>query len=83
MKEISSFFDKFRNSALKELNKREIIASSLYKIAKIKLDIKDIDIKNGILVIKGSQMVKSEIFLKKKIIIDSINKNNIKIIDIK
>ncbi len=83
MKEISSFFDKFKNSALKELNKREIIASSLYKIAKIKLDIKDIDIKNGILVIKGSQMVKSEIFLKKKMIIDSINKNNIKIIDIK
>lgn len=83
MKEISSFFDKFRNSALKELNKREIIASSLYKIAKIKLDIKDIDIKNGILVIKGSQMVKSEIFLKKKMIIDLINKNNIKIIDIK
>ena len=83
MKEISSFFDKFRNSALKELNKREIIASSLYKIAKIKLDIKDIDIKNGILVIKGSQMVKSEIFLKKKMIIDSMNKNNIKIIDIK
>lgn len=83
MKEISSFFDKFKNSALKELNKREIIASSLYKIVKIKIEIKDLDIKNGILYIKGSQMLKSEIFLKKKIILDSFGKNNIKIIDIK
>lgn len=83
MKEISSFFDKFRNSALKELNKREIIASSLYKIVKIKIDIKDLDIKNGILHIKGSQMLKSEIFLKKKTILDTFIKNNIKIIDIK
>lgn len=83
MKEISSFFDKFKNTALKELNKREIIISSIYKATKQSIDIKDISIKQGILYIKGDQGLKSEIFLKKNAILSAINKGSIKIVDIK
>jgi len=83
MKEISSFFDKFKNTALKELNKREIIISSIYKATKQSIDIKDISIKEGILYIKSDQGLKSEIFLKKREILTLINKGSIKIVDIK
>mgnify|MGYP003457097213 CR=1 FL=1 len=83
MQGISGFFDKFKNTALRELNKREVIISSIFSTTKQKIDIKDINIKEGIVVIKGNQSLKSEIFLKKKLILDQINKKGIKISDIK
>lgn len=84
MKGISIFFDKFKNTALKELNKREVIINSIYKITKNKIDIKNISIKNGVVLIKGNQGLKSELFLKKDMILDQIKKDtDIKVIDIK
>lgn len=84
MKEISGFFDKFKNAALKELRKREIIVESIYKTTKQKIDIKDIEIKNAVILIKGNNSFKSELFLKKKMILDQIAKDGgIKVVDIK
>lgn len=83
MQGISGFFDKFKNTALRELNKREVIISSIFSATKQKIDIKDINIKEGIVVIKGNQSLKSEIFLKKRVILDLINKKGIKVSDIK
>lgn len=74
MKGLSGFFDKFKNTALKELNKREVIITSIYKITKQKIDIKDISIINDTISIKGDRAFKSEIFLKKKTILDLILK---------
>ena len=83
MKEISEFFGKFRNVALKELNKREVICSVIEKVVHQKIEINDIELKNGTIVIRGNQGLKSEIFLKKKTILDMFAKNNINIVDIK
>ncbi len=84
MKEISKFFDKFRSVAVKELKKRETLCVIIYKFTKQNIDIKDITIKNSIISIKGSQGLKSEIFLKKSKILEQILKEtNIKIVDIK
>jgi hypothetical protein len=83
MQGISQFFDRFRNVALKEIRKREIISKAVSSVLKKSIDSKDIDIKNGVITIKGGGMLKSEIFLKKKLIIDQISKEGIKIVDIK
>ncbi len=84
MKGISIFFDKFRGVALKELHKREVICKSIEKITKQSIDMKDITIKDGLISIKGNQGLKSEIFLKKKTILEKISKDiDIKILDIK
>lgn len=83
MKEISGFFDKFKNVALKELHKREVITNIIEKITRQKIEIKDLEIKNGIITIKGNQALKSEIFLKKKTLLDALIKSDIKIVDIK
>lgn len=84
MKEISSFFDKFKNIALKEISKREAICSSIEKITKLKVEIKDISIRDGVVSLKGGSLLKSEVFLKKKQILDLIaKKTNTKIVDIR
>jgi hypothetical protein len=72
MKEISNFFLKFKGIALKELKKKEGIQNTIKKIIKQDIDIKDITFKEGVIIIKGNQAFKSEIFLKKKQILDSI-----------
>ncbi len=83
MKGISIFFDKFNNIALKELKKREIICQAIYKSTKQIIELEEISIKEGVVSVKGDQGLKSEIFLKKKSIIDILLKSNIKIVDIK
>jgi len=83
MQEISKFFDRFRNIALKEMYKRESISAALNESLKMKLDPKDFEYKNNTIVVKGSGVLKSEIFLKKKTIIDLLSKKGFKIIDIK
>ncbi len=83
MKEISNFFDKFNNVALKELKKRELICNAVEKVTKHKIEIKDISIKDGSITIKGNHGLKSEIFLKKRAIIDLLLNGNIKVFDIK
>lgn len=84
MKSIGLFFDKFKNTALKEIRKREVICNAIYTATNCKIEEKDISIKDCVITIKGNQSLKSEIFLKKKMILDSISKNTSeKIVDIK
>lgn len=83
MKGISGFFDKFKNVALKELKKREVIISTIASATGHTLDMKDISIKNEIILIQGSQALKSEIFLKKKKILERISSEGLSFVDIK
>jgi len=83
MQEISKFFDRFRNIALQEMHKRENISSTLSESLKIKLNPEDFEYKNNVITVKGSGTLKSEIFLKKKNIIDILAKKGFKVVDIK
>lgn len=84
MKSVGEFFDKFRNSALKEIKKRDVIRNAIQTITKNNIEEKDISIKNHTILIKGNSVLKSELFLKKQAIIDFIAKTSTeKIIDIK
>ena len=74
MKNIGIFFDKFKNKAVKEIYKRDSIAKIIKNIAKIDIDIKNMEISLGILKIKTSPIEKSEIFIKKDRILKEINK---------
>jgi len=82
MKGIGAFFEKFKNLALKDEAKKEAVADAIYKIINQKIEIKNINIKNHIAIINGDQALKSEVFIKKKAILDLIPKD-IKIVDIK
>ncbi len=85
MKSVGNFLDKFKNRAVKEIYNREIISKIIKDLSNIDIDIKNINISNGVLKIKLSSIEKSEIFLKKHQILKEINKkiDNIKDLDIK
>lgn len=69
---VGNFFDKFKNTALKEMKIRQIIADSIEKNTGIKLELKEIELKNKIIRIKASPAVRNSIFIKKEAILNAI-----------
>ena len=74
MKGIGQFFDKFKNSAVQEIQKRVIICDILKDETKQDIPIEKISIKNAVLTVNADQIIKSELFLKKHKILDKIKK---------
>jgi hypothetical protein len=74
MKGIGQFFDKFKNGALKEIQKREIICALLKSELGFDIPVEKISFGNKTLLINEGQMVKAEIFLKKQKILDRLHK---------
>ena len=72
MEHISLFLDKFKNLGLKEFLVKEEISKIIKKICKVEVSSKNISYKDGILTIKGSRMLKSELFMKKQELIKEI-----------
>lgn len=85
MKGISHFFDKIKNSAIQEIQKRTAISDIIKQVIGQTIPIESISINNGVLKITASQVLKSEIYIKKKLILNKISLQlpTIKIIDIK
>lgn len=84
MKSVGSFFDKFKNTALKEIKKRESICQAIYEATGCKIEERDISIRECVITIKGNQGLKSELFMKKKTILEFLSKKiSEKIVDIK
>lgn len=75
MQELKEFLHKHKNIAVEKLKEREIICNAIEKITKQKLDLMDIQIIKGTVSVKADSAFKSEIFLKKKMILDYIKKN--------
>jgi hypothetical protein len=69
---IGSFFDKFKNAALQEMQTRELMVRSIEKNTGVKLDIKEVELKNKIIRIKASPAAKNHIFMKKETILGDI-----------
>lgn len=85
MKKIGQFFDNFNSKAIKEIQKREIIAKIIKDEIKQDIPLKDIVFKYNTVNITGSFSLKNEILIKKNKLIKQINKSlsNLKIEDIK
>lgn len=71
---IGTFFDKFRNAAQREMLTRQIIADSIEKNTGVRLDLKEIELKNKIIRIRTGPAAKNQIFMKKEVIIGDILK---------
>ena len=69
---IGNFFDKFKNTALKEMRIRQTIADSIEKNAGVKIDLKEISLKDKIIRINASPAAKNHIFMKKEAILASV-----------
>jgi hypothetical protein len=85
MLSISTFFDKFKNAAGKEIALRQSVITAINKniitvangSVDLKLGLKDIDIRNKIVRIRAvSPALKNQIFIKKESILKSIQEAN-------
>ena len=64
MLDLSKYLEKF-NSFRDPREKKQKIAALIYEISFIELKLEEIELRNRILYIKGSSVLKSEIFLRK------------------
>jgi DNA-binding protein len=82
MKKIGQFFGKFNSVAAKEIQKRVYICNIIKNEIGQEIQIDDISIRSGEVIIKGGSGLKSQIFIKKEKILYLINKE-VSIRDIK
>ena len=73
MKDIKHFFDKFNSVAVKEIKKRDFIFELLKKEIGEEIPTENLNFRGGVLTIKTSQIVKNQIFIKKKRLISLIS----------
>ena len=74
MKGISHLFDKFKLVDVKEVQKRAFISDLIKKEIGCDITIENISFKDGDLIIKTSSIIKSQIFIKKSILLSKISK---------
>lgn len=72
---IGDYLEKFKNIGLKELLLKEKIVSVVNNLTKAGINVKDVTIKNGIVSIKIHPLGKSELYMKKKRILELVNEN--------
>jgi hypothetical protein len=69
---ISNYLEKFKNILGSEEILRSYVCDSVFKNLSVKIDPKNIEIKNGVAYIKAKPAVKCEIFIKKGAILSEI-----------
>lgn len=72
MLHISLLLERFKNLGLKEFLIKEDIAKIISEKCGVNISAKDITYTEGLLTIKGSRSLKSELFLRKQEIVDEI-----------
>jgi hypothetical protein len=65
MKSIGGFFEKFNSKIAREIQNLDFIVAALEKHTKIKFELKQLQIKNGVLLIQANPVQKNELFIKK------------------
>ena len=66
MQQVSFFLEKFKTLGADSVSVKEAFIKSAQKIFNIKIELSDIQIKNGTIYIKAHPALKSEIFLKRE-----------------
>ncbi len=83
MKKIDGFFDKFKNRASAQIHNLAVVSDIIKKYTGVEVELKNIAISGGVVKIKAPLIVKSEIFIKKELLLVEMRKKIIhKIVDI-
>lgn len=83
MFDISQYLEKFKKLKNSKFFIRDLVVESIKKITNIYIDVKNINIKDGLVRLSDKPIIKNEIFIKKTKILEEINsKTEQKIIDI-
>lgn len=72
MKSLAGFFNKFQGKVASQIQAYDLIIEIIRKHTKVDLEMKDIKISAGELILKTSSMIKNEIYIKKAPILKEI-----------
>ncbi len=76
MLSIAGFFKKIQNKHTKELYLRNTIQATIKKYIGVELPLESISVKSDTISLEGiSQAARSQVFIKKQLILDEINKD--------
>ena len=78
---IASYLDKFKNIGLGERLLKEAIRSSVKEVLNFDLEVKNILVKNGEVILKVSPAIKNAIFIKKDSILKRMAENGVENIE--
>lgn len=79
---ISIYLDKFKKVDSKNSSFRDCITSSINKVLGVNINKENITVRNGVVYLKTNSVIRNEIFIKKKIIMDELVANNIPVVDV-
>lgn len=79
---ISIYLDKFKKVDLKNTSLKDGIISSISKVLKTKINEESVTVRGGIIYLKINPVMKNEIFINKRNIIEDLVANNIPVADI-
>lgn len=74
MEQISFFLEKFKTLGLGDIATKRVFAEQVEKVLHIKLNSTDITLRDGVLYVKAHPVLKSELYMKKKLVIDELSK---------
>ena len=74
MNNLGGFLEKFKNLLGTSKFQKDAVISMIESVVKIKLQDKEIDIKDFVVYIKASPAVRGEIFMRKQKILDELKK---------
>jgi hypothetical protein len=85
MKNIGGFFDKFNNKITRQVQNLDFIVQVIKKHTGISVEMGDLQISQGILRVKGTSLMRNEIFIKKTRILKDLEGKllGLKVTDIK
>jgi len=72
---ISLFLDRFKHLLVSEVAVREVVREIIQKEMNISLDVKNIKFKNATVHITASPLLKNELYMKKTLIMEQIEKS--------
>ena len=72
MLDVSSFLEKFKHLIETDRSMKDSVINSVFKVLSFKLAENNITVKGGTITIKANPVLKSEIFMKKELILEEI-----------
>ncbi len=75
MEKISFFLEKFKSLGLGDIAVKKIFSELVEKHLNLKLELADIVIREGVLYVKASPALKSELFIKRQFFLKELSNN--------
>ena len=75
MEQVSFFLEKFKSLGLNSLIAKSVFIEAVEKILKVKISAENIELKNDTFFVKAHPTLKSELYMKREVILNEVYKN--------